>query len=485
MLKILLTLVASVSLLVAAGGGGGEKVYFPDITMTWVGFSALIVFVIGYYFVAMEEHYHIDKAKPALFIGTLMFLMVAMFYAMNTGVEFPLNDGKDAVTMTAIDMKYLSIEANHLILEIAGIFFFLFVAMTYIESLIHMGVFDKLKYNLVSKGYTYRKLFWVTGFIAFFLSPIADNLTTALILATVLITIEKENKAFLVPGAINIVVAANAGGAWSPFGDITTLMAWTAGKGTFVDFLFLFPASILGYLVTAVILSKFVPETKPEFDITKESKPETAKGANVVIFLGVFTIFCAVMSHQLFHLPAMWGMMFGLSLLKLYSYRLKKVHKSEFNIFHSMAKIENNTLMFFFGILAAVGALSFIGWLGLAVKVYDPMVLGPTWSNIGVGFLSAIVDNVPVMAAVLKADPTAIFGADVMGLDQWMLVTLTAGVGGSMISFGSAAGVGVMGKLPGIYTFGSHMKYSWTIVIGYFVSIAVWYVQYQILGIGA
>jgi Na+/H+ antiporter NhaD/arsenite permease-like protein len=347
-----------------------------------------------------------------------------------------------------------------------------------------MGVFDKLKYNLVSKGYTYRKLFWVTGFIAFFLSPIADNLTTALILATVLITIEKKRKEFLVPGAINVVVAANAGGAWSPFGDITTLMAWTAGKGTFVDFLFLFPASILGYLITAYLLSRFVPDVKPDFDITKEEKPETMEGANVVIGLGVFTIFCAVMSHQLFHLPAMWGMMFGLSLLKLYSYRLKKVHNSEFNVFHSMAKIENNTLLFFFGILAAVGALSFIGWLGLAVQVYNPDVLGPTWSNIGVGFLSAIVDNVPVMSAVLKADPTAIFGAEVMGLDQWMLVTLTAGVGGSMISFGSAAGVGVMGKLPGIYTFASHMKYAWTIVIGYFVSIAVWYVQYQILGIG-
>jgi Na+/H+ antiporter NhaD/arsenite permease-like protein len=169
-------------------------------------------------------------------------------------------------------------------------------------------------------------------------------------------------------------------------------------------------------------------------------------------------------------------MMFGLSLLKIYSYRLKKVHNSEFNIFHSMAKIENNTLMFFFGILAAVGALYFLGWLALAAVVYDPSVLGPTWSNIGVGFLSAIVDNVPVMSAVLKASPE-------MGLDQWMLVTLTAGVGGSLISFGSAAGVGVMGKLPGIYTFGAHMKYSWTVFVGYVVSVGVWYVQYEMLGL--
>ena len=202
------------------------------------------------------------------------------------------------------------------------------------------------------------------------------------------------------------------------------------------------------------------------------------EGAKVVMALGVFTIFCAVMSHQVLHLPAMWGMMFGLSLVKVYAYGLKKKYGHDhFNIFHSMAKIENNTLMFFFGILAAVGALYFVGWLALAAIVYDPNVLGPTWSNIGVGFLSAIVDNVPVMSAILKANPT-------MGLDQWMLVTLTAGVGGSLISFGSAAGVGVMGKLHGIYTFGAHMKYAWTILIGYVISIAVWYVQYQMLGIG-
>ena len=458
MLKYLIMLSLTSALAMASGGDASGVI--PDLTFTWVGFAALAIFVIGYYFVAMEEHYHLDKAKPALLIGTFMFMLIAFYYALN-----------------GLNMDLVHTQAQHLILEIAEIFFFLFVAMTYIESMIHMGIFDKLKYNLVSQGFTYKKLFWVTGFLAFFISPIADNLTTALILSTVLITIEKENKMFLIPGAINIVVAANAGGAWSPFGDITTLMAWTAGKGTFVDFLFLFPASIIGYLVTAIILVRFVPNDIPPFDATKEKVPELMKGANVVMGLGVFTIFSAVMSHQVLHLPAMWGMMFGLSLLKIYAYRLKKVHNSEFNVFHSMEKIENNTLMFFFGILAAVGALYFIGWLALASVVYDPSVLGPTWSNIGVGFLSAIVDNVPVMSAVLKASPE-------MGLDQWMLVTLTAGVGGSLISFGSAAGVGVMGKLPGVYTFGAHMKYSWTILIGYIVSIAVWYVQYQMLGIG-
>lgn len=458
MSKIVLLLLAATAMFASGGATGGE---IPDISMTWVGIACLAIFVIGYYFVAMEEHYHMDKAKPALFMGTFMFILVAIYYSLNH-----------------LNMDMVHVQAQHLILEIAEIFFFLFVAMTYIETMIHMNVFEKLKYNLISKGYTYRKLFWITGIIAFFLSPIADNLTTALILSTVLITIEQKRTEFLVPGAINIVVAANAGGAWSPFGDITTLMAWTSGKGEFVDFLFLFPASVLGYVATAFLLSRIVPNVVPDFDASKEKAPELMKGSNVVVVLGIVTIISAVLSHQVLHLPAMWGMMFGLALLKLYSYRLKTKHSTRLDIFESMSKIENNTLLFFFGILAAVGALYFIGWLALAAVVYDPNVLGPTWSNIGVGFLSAIVDNVPVMSAVLKASPE-------MGLDQWMLVTLTAGVGGSLISFGSAAGVGVMGKLPGIYTFGAHMKYSWMILVGYIISCSVWYVQYQMLGIGA
>ncbi len=443
----------------ASGGGGGQV---EDLTMTWVGLLSMAIFVVAYYFVATEDKYELDKAKPALFAGTFIFMLIGIYFMIN---------GKDP--------EPLHVNIQHLILEIAEIFFFLFVAMTFIETMIEMGVFNKLKYNLVSKGHDYKKLFWITGIIAFFLSPIADNLTTALILSTVLLTIDKDNKQFLVVGAINIVVAANAGGAWSPFGDVTTLMAWTAGKGTFVDFLYLLPASIVGYAITAVLLSRFVPEGKPAFDADSEENPTMMKGSKVVMGLGVFTIAMAVLSHQLFHFPAMWGMMFGLSVLKLYTYRMKIVHKNnDLDIFDQMSKVENNTLLFFFGILASVGALYFLGWLQLAAQVYDPAVAGPTISNIGVGFLSAIVDNVPVMSAVIKANPT-------MGLDQWMLVTLTAGVGGSMISFGSAAGVGVMGKLHGIYTFGAHMKYAWTIVIGYFASIAVWYLQYQILGIGA
>ena len=433
------------------------------LTTTWVGILSLIIFVVGYYFIATEDKYHINKAKPALFTGTSIFMLIGVYFAMN-----------------GLDGHYLEEETEKLIVEIAEIFFFLMVAMTYIEAMIDRRVFAALRYNLVSKGYSYKKLFWITGVLAFFISPVADNLTTALILSTVLITIDRENRNFLVPGAINIVVAANAGGAWSPFGDITTLMVWIDGKGAFQEFLYLFPASFVGWLVTAFLLSRFVPDDKPHFDIS-ESKVEIKRGGKQVIGLFVLTIILAVLSHQLLHLPAMWGMMFGLSLLKLYIYKenLKRDKEHQLNPFSWIAKIENDTLLFFFGILAAVGGLHFLGYLEYFTKLYD--TLGPTVVNITVGFISAIIDNVPVMSAVLKANPN-------MGdaeTAQWMLVTLTAGIGGSLISFGSAAGVGVMGKLHGIYTFSSHMKYAWTVLIGYVISIAIWYVQFIILGIGA
>ena len=451
MFKIFIVMVMLCSFLFGSATGA------PDLTGTWVGVATLIIFVVGYYIIANEEKYDLDKSVPALFIGIVTFILIAIYYSLND-----------------LNIRLVHDEAEVVILEIAEIFFFLFVAMTYIESFIDMGVFEKLKFNLVTKGYSYRKLFWLTGILAFFLSPIADNLTTALTLATVLITIEKKNKAFLIPAAINIVVAANAGGAWSPFGDITTLMVWTAGKGDFVDFLFLFPASIIGYIVTAFLLSLTVPKTYPEIDANEET-PKMKEGANVVIALGVITVVCAVFSHQVLDFPAMWGMMLGLVLLKAYSHKLKKRYgKDHLDVFKSMAKIENNTLMFFFGILAAVGALYFVGWLTLASIVYHPEYFGATYSNIAVGFLSAIVDNVPVMSAVLKANPD-------MDLANWMLVTLTAGIGGSLISFGSAAGVGVMGKLRGIYTFQSHMRYAWMILVGYGISIGIWYVQYMVL----
>jgi Na+/H+ antiporter NhaD/arsenite permease-like protein len=421
------------------------------------GWLLLAVFVVGYYFIATEEKYHLDKAKPALFIGTLMFVLIGLYYVS-----------------VGADLAPFEHEVDHMILEIAEIFFFLFVAMTYIEALVERGVFNALRAKLITKGYSYRELFWITGALAFFISPVADNLTTALILSTVLLTIDNKTKDFLVPSAINVVVAANAGGAWSPFGDITTLMVWAGEKGSFVDFLYLFPSAFIGWVVTAYLLSRYVPNIKPnkEGDSEAAEKIEILKGGKVIIAFGGLTIALAVIGKQVINLPPMWGMLFGLAILQLYMYFLKQHHKVDVSIYAAMSKVENNTLLFFFGILAAVGALHFTGFLAYAAKLYE--MFDPTIVNIGVGFLSAIVDNVPVMSAVLKANPA-------IDQAQWMLVTMTAGIGGSLISFGSAAGVGVMGKMHGIYTFSSHMKLAWTVLVGYAISLTVWYFQFIIL----
>ncbi len=431
----------------------------PNITITWAGIACLLIFIIGYYFCALEEKYGIDKSKPALFMGVFMFILVGIYYFLNN-----------------LDLNLVHNHLNGLILGIAGIFFFLFVTMTYIESLVLMGVFDRLKYKIFLKAYTYKQIFWLTGFAAFFFSPIAENLITALILATVLVTIDKKRKDFLVPSAINVVVASNAGGVWSGFGDITTLMAWEAQKGSFTDFIFLFPASALGYITTAYFLSKFVPNEVPNYEMKQGIKPKVHEGAKIIIALGLLTIIISILSHHILHLTAMWGMMFGLSLLNLYSYWLKRRCGNDyFNVFRTIAKIENNTLLFFFGILSAGSILYFTGWLAMIEIAYESNISGGIWTNVGVGFLSAFIDNIPVMSTILRVNPT-------MQIDEWMLVTLTTGVGGSILAFGSAASIAVMGKLYGIYTFKAHFKYAWTIVIGYFVSIGIWYLQYEVLG---
>ncbi len=426
-----------------------------SLTWTWVWIVSVIIFIVWYYFIAMEEKYNINKAKPAMFMWTFLFMLIGVYYAINGMDKTPLE-------------HWLS----ELILEISEIYFFLFVAMTFIETLIDRRVFEVLKYNLISKWWSYKKLFWVVWSIAFFLSPIADNLTTALILSTVVLTIDKDNKNFLIPCAISIVVAANAWWAWSPFWDITTLMVWAAKKWEFIQFVSLFPASIVWWLITWFLLSKFLPEWKPKLEEWAE-KPKLKDWAKVIIGIGIGTIIMAVLSHQLFDFPAMWWMLFWLSVLKLYAYFLKRRrYRITFDIFASIKLIENDTLLFFFGILSAVWALHHLGFLHYIAVLYE-YIWQTSW-NIWVWFISAVVDNVPVMSAVIKADPS-------MWLDQWLLITLTAWIGWSLISFGSAAWVWVMGKMKWIYTFQSHMKYFRTVLVWYLFSILVRYVQFEFL----
>ena len=422
-----------------------------DLTTSYVGYISLIIFVLAYALVMVEEFSHLRKSKPVIISAVLIWGIIAFYFSSQPGSH----------------SENLEQALEHNILEFAELFLFLLVAMTYINALQERNVFDFIRYKLISKGFNFRQLFLLTGVITFFLSPIADNLTTALVMCSVLLACGKGNNKFLAIGCINIVVAANAGGAFSPFGDITTLMVWQAGIVDFFTFFNLFIPSVVNYVIPATIMYFFVPNEIPN---VSSDKITIKRGGKVIIFLGLFTIFSAVNFHNILHLPPMLGMMFGLGLLGLYSFYLKitfnpEYEEGKFDFLRKVSKAEWDTLLFFFGVILSVGGLGFIGYLTL-ISEYLYVGLGATYANFLVGILSAIVDNIPVMFAVITMNPA-------MPTEQWLLVTLTTGVGGSLLSIGSAAGVALMGQARGYYTFFGHLKWAPVIFLGYIASIYV------------
>ena len=430
-----------------------------DLTTHWSGYAAIIVFVLAYLLVVTEEFTALRKSKAVILGAGIIWILVAWQYAAA---------GNAHAAEAAVE---------EFLLEFSELFLFLLTAMTYVNSMSERSVFEALRSWLVRRQFTYRKLFWITGVLSFFLSPFIDNLTTALVMCAVVLAVGKDRPAFISIACVNIVVAANAGGAFSPFGDITTLMVWQRGIVDFFTFFLLFVPSVVNYLVPAVVMSLAVPNEKATAGVDGVFMK---RGAKRIMFLFICTIATAVSFHNFLHLPAFLGMMTGLAYLKFFGYYLRITHKptpsdvpnygesgdvAAFDSFRQVARIEWDTLLFFFGVIMCVGGLSFIGYLA-GVSAYFYGELGATTANVLVGIMSAIVDNIPIMVAVLEMEPH-------MALDQWLLVTLTAGVGGSMLSVGSAAGVALMGQARGTYTFFRHLKWTPIIAVGYAASIWV------------
>ena len=430
-----------------------------DLTGHWVGAAALLIFVLAYFLVIVEEFTHLRKSKPVILAAGLIWAIIAYQYA-------------------TASIPHATEEAvRHFLTEFAELFLFLLTAMTYVNAMSERRVFAALRSWLVNHEFSYQNLFWITGILAFFLSPVIDNLTTALVMCAVLLAVGKESPKFVSIGCVNIVVAANAGGAFSPFGDITTLMVWQKGLLQFQTFFALFIPSAVNYLVPAVIMSLAVPKAIPQ---AESEVVVMQRGAKRMMFLFGCTIATAVGFHNFLHLPPFLGMMTGLAYLQIFGYFLRITHTAEmengpphgrhgevtaFDSYREIARAEWDTLLFFFGVIMCVGGLGFIGYLGqLSVFAYSE--LGATVANILVGLASAIVDNIPVMVAVLQMYPE-------MDVAQWLLVTLTAGVGGSLLSIGSAAGVALMGQARGQYTFFSHLKWTPAIAAGFALSIWV------------
>ncbi|HEX8903489.1 MAG TPA: sodium:proton antiporter NhaD, partial [Longimicrobiaceae bacterium] len=420
-------------------------------------------------------------------------------------------------------------------------------SMVFVNAMEDRQVFDGLRAWLVRRRFTLRAVFWVTGLIAFLLSSQLANMTTALVMGAVVMAVGRGHPKFIGLSFINIVVACNAGGVFSPFGDITSLMVWQAGRAEFWDFFRLFVPAVVNWAVPAFFISLAIPRGQPGGD---EEKVELRRGALGVVALFAATIAISVVAYNTLKLPPVIGMTTGLGLLQLYGAYLRRTHprpllvpapalaparvraerelagtapasseswideldfstplpdelvfdenpvaewlpeglafhgdpepvtvepesspateekdENVFDVFAILQRSEWDTLLFFFGIMLCVAALARIGYLAqLSAALYGGQ--GATVANIGIGLISAVVDNIPVMYAVLTMHPP-------MDLSQWLLVTLTAGVGGSLLSIGSAAGVALMGQGRGLYTFGTHLKWAWAIALGYAASIAV------------
>jgi NhaD family Na+/H+ antiporter len=430
-----------------------------DLTRHAAGYVAIALFVLAYAVVVAEEFTHLRKSKPVVLAAGLIWAIIAAVYAGNG------------------DTHSVEKAVRHTLLDFGELMLFLLCAMTYINAMEERRVFDSLRAWLTARGYSFRQLFWMTGTLAFFISPVADNMTTALIMCAVVLALGGDNTRFVSLSCINIVVAANAGGAFTPFGDITTLMVWQKGVVDFVTFFHLFLPSVVNFLVPAALMHFAVPTQRPH---PVKEQMQLKRGARRVIALFFMTIATAVVFHHFLHLPPVIGMMTGLAYLKLFGYFLKVTHERgyprepnaenigspvPFDVFSNIARAEWDTLFFFYGVVMCVGGLGYIGYLELASNfLYQD--LGASVANISIGVLSAIVDNIPLMFAVLNMNPD-------MSLGQWLLVTLTTGVGGSLLSIGSAAGVALMGQARGKYTFFSHLKWTPAIAAGYAASVAV------------
>jgi Na+/H+ antiporter NhaD/arsenite permease-like protein len=435
----------------------------PDLTGHWVGYLCAAIFLVAYLLVMVEEFIHLRKSKPIILAAGLIWALIAWVsygYGVSQFAEQALREN---------------------LLEYMELMLFLLVAMTYINAMEERLVFLALRTWILRRGYSYRQLFWIIGLLAFGLSPLIDNLIIALLMCALVMAVGGHNNRFVALSCTAVVVAVNAGGTLSPFGDITTLMIWRRelvteqGVITILSFSQLLIPALISFLVPAAAMHFTLPATTPEVTV---EPTYTKRGAKRIIGLFLLTILTAITFNYLLHLPPAVGMLTGLSYLQFFGYYLKKTYHRDhrripndseagrkigdpvpFDVFNKVARAEWDTLLFFYGVVICIGGMGYLGYLGLGSDLlYHRM--DTIQANIIVGLLSALVDNIAIIFSVLAMEPG-------MTMGQWLLMTLATAIGGSLLSIGSAAGVALMGQAHGQYTFFSHLKWSWAIALGY------------------
>ena len=440
-----------------------------NLTHHWAGYFSLVVMLTAYVAAMFEDVLVLRKSKPMLLAAALVWFVIVLTYQQH-GDSSPATGAFKSNLQAYIELLL-----------------FIMVSMTYLNAMEDMGIFNALKIWLVSKNLSYRKLFWITGFLVFLVSCIVNGLTAGLLMGAVVVAVGKDNPRFVSLGCLNIVIATNAGGTFSPLGGISTLFVWQHGMLGFTQFFKLFLPCLANFLIPAAAMHFALPKDQP---ILEHQQAVLPRGAKRIIFLFGTTIGLAVCFDTALGLPAAAGMMAGLSLLQFFYFFLQQSDKpnapqpceyalffgggdrnssaieaKRLDIFDKVGRLEWDTLLFFYGAMMGIGGLGFIGYLDAVSQLLYGQ-LSPTLANVLIGLSSAFVDNGTLMFAVLTMHPDIPQG-------QWLLLTLTLGVGGSLLAIGSAPGIGLMGQAKGQYTFGSHMKWCPVILLAYFASIGV------------
>ena len=441
-----------------------------SMTSHWVGWLCLAVFALALILVTVEEFIDLPKSKPMILGAGIIWGLIGWYSQQAGSSEF---------AETAV---------RHSILQYAELMLFFLVVMTYINALAERRVFIALRSWVGQRRYSFRHIFWITGLGTFLLSPVLDNLSTALMMGAIVLNLERDNRKFIALACTNVVIASNAGGVFSPFGDVTTLMIWQqdiaspTGRVDFFSFFNLLLPALVNYLIPATFMHFAVPQGV----ITSPAEQRgMRRGAKRIMLLFALTMVTAVFFQWQFFMPAAIGMMTGLSYLQFFGYFLKKTHvpsnttvtttespdfsvvvenRQPFDIFLRVARAEWDTLLFLCGVILIVGGLGYLGYPTLLSELVYVQE-GTTAANIAFGLVSSVLENIPTVSVVLAMQPQ-------MSVGQWLLVTLATGVGGSLLSIGSAAGVALMGHAKGKYTFFTHLRWTPAIALGFAASIA-------------
>jgi len=418
-----------------------------------------IIFIVGYLAIAFEQSIKINKAASALLTGVICWAV------------YSLSGEGDQV----------STNLSHHLSEIAGILFFLLGAMVIVELIDAHDGFEIITERIQSTNK--KKLVWIIGFITFFLSAILDNLTTTIVMVSLLRKLIPSHKDRLIFAGL-VVIAANAGGAWSPIGDVTTTMLWIGHQITTTNIIIkTFLPALICFMVPALIISMQMKGFIEKDESKKEKLFSTGYERKTVFFIGLGCLLFVPVFKTITHLPPYMGIVFGLGLMWVLT---EMVHsgkdeseKGLLSVNHALRKIDTPSILFFLGILLAVSALQSTGVLTSVASSLDRSIGNISIITIIIGFLSAIVDNVPLVAAA-----QGMYSLDQYPTDHffWEFLAYCSGTGGSILIIGSAAGVAAMGMER--IEFGWYLKkIAWLAIIGYLAGAGVFLLQHYLLNL--